>query len=178
MFWCGRDLVGRFSCSDHLAREGKSGGACMSSFVKQSGVKEQKPGVVNVMNIQKGAKGEPTLMSYDEATTIFHELGHGLHGMFSKVKYPTLSGTSVSRDFVEFPSTFEEDWAMYPEVIANYAKHHETGDPIPDELLAKVIQSRSFNQGYDNLEYVAAARLNMESHSLPAACTITRNREV
>ena len=154
--------------ADYFAREGKRGGAWMSSFVKQSGLKEQKPVVVNVMNIQKGAKGEPTLISYDEATTIFHELGHGLHGMFSKVKYPTLSGTSVSRDFVEFPSTFEEDWAMYPEVIANYAKHHETGEPIPDELLAKVIQSRSFNQGYDTLEYVAAALLDMEWHSLPA----------
>lgn len=154
--------------ADYFAREGKRGGAWMSSFVKQSGLKEQKPVVVNVMNIQKGAKGEPTLISYDEATTIFHELGHGLHGMFSKVKYPTLSGTSVSRDFVEFPSTFEEDWAMHPEVIANYAKHHETGEPIPDELLAKVIQSRSFNQGYDTLEYVAAALLDMEWHSLSA----------
>lgn len=154
--------------ADYFAREGKRGGAWMSSFVKQSGLKEQKPVVVNVMNIQKGASSEPTLISYDEATTIFHELGHGLHGMFSKVKYPTLSGTSVSRDFVEFPSTFEEDWAMHPEVIANYAKHHETGEPIPDELLTKVIQSRSFNQGYDTLEYVAAALLDMEWHSLSA----------
>ena len=154
--------------ADYFAREGKRGGAWMSSFVKQSGLKEQKPVVVNVMNIQKGATGEPTLISYDDATTIFHELGHGLHGMFSKVKYPTLSGTSVSRDFVEFPSTFEEDWAMHPEVIANYAKHHETGEPIPDELLTKVIPSRSFNQGYDTLEYVAAALLDMEWHSLAA----------
>jgi len=154
--------------ADYFAREGKRGGAWMTSFVKQSGLKEQKPVVVNVMNIQKGANGEPTLISYDEATTIFHELGHGLHGMFSNVKYPTLSGTSVSRDFVEFPSTFEEDWAMYPEVIANYAKHHKTGEPIPDELLKKVIQSRSFNQGFDTLEYVAAALLDMEWHSLSA----------
>ncbi|MEH6552997.1 M3 family metallopeptidase [Pseudoalteromonas tetraodonis] len=154
--------------ADYFAREGKRGGAWMSSFVKQSGLHGQKPVVVNVMNIQKGAKGEPTLISYDETTTMFHELGHGLHGMLSKVKYPTLSGTSVSRDFVEFPSTFEEDWAMHPEVIANYAKHYQTSEPIPDELLEKVIKSRSFNQGFDTLEYVSAALLDMEWHSLPA----------
>ncbi|SFT50201.1 peptidyl-dipeptidase Dcp [Pseudoalteromonas sp. DSM 26666] len=154
--------------ADYFAREGKRGGAWMSSFVKQSGLHGQKPVVVNVMNIQKGAKGEPILISYDETTTMFHELGHGLHGMLSKVKYPTLSGTSVSRDFVEFPSTFEEDWAMHPEVIANYAKHYQTSEPIPDELLEKVIKSRSFNQGFDTLEYVSAALLDMEWHSLPA----------
>ncbi|MEM6984113.1 MAG: M3 family metallopeptidase [Pseudomonadota bacterium] len=154
--------------ADYFAREGKRGGAWMSSFVKQSGLHGQKPVVVNVMNIQKGAKGEPTLISYDETTTMFHELGHGLHGMLSKVKYPTLSGTSVSRDFVEFPSTFEEDWAMHPEVIANYAKHYQTSEPIPDELLEKVIKSRSFNQGFDTLEYVSATLLDMEWHSLPA----------
>jgi peptidyl-dipeptidase Dcp len=154
--------------ADYFAREGKRGGAWMSSFVKQSGLHGQKPVVLNVMNIQKGAKGEPTLISYDETTTMFHELGHGLHGMLSKVKYPTLSGTSVSRDFVEFPSTFEEDWAMHPEVIANYAKHYQTSEPIPDELLEKVIKSRSFNQGFDTLEYVSAALLDMEWHSLPA----------
>ena len=154
--------------ADYFAREGKRGGAWMSSFVKQSGLHGQKPVVLNVMNIQKGAKGEPTLISYDETTTMFHELGHGLHGMLSKVKYPTLSGTSVSRDFVEFPSTFVEDWAMHPEVIANYAKHYQTSEPIPDELLEKVIKSRSFNQGFDTLEYVSAALLDMEWHSLPA----------
>ncbi|WP_404340779.1 M3 family metallopeptidase [Pseudoalteromonas mariniglutinosa] len=154
--------------ADYFAREGKRGGAWMSSFVKQSGLLNQKPVVVNVMNIQKAAQGEPTLISYAEATTIFHELGHGLHGMLSKVTFPTLSGTSVSRDFVEFPSTFEEDWAMHPEVIANYAKHYKTGEPIPDQLLEKVIQSRSFNQGFDTLEYVSAALLDMEWHSLPA----------
>ncbi|OUS69986.1 dipeptidyl carboxypeptidase II [Pseudoalteromonas sp. A601] len=154
--------------ADYFAREGKRGGAWMSSFVKQSGLLEQKPVVVNVMNIQKAAEGEPTLISYDEATTIFHELGHGLHGMLSNVTYPSLSGTSVSRDFVEFPSTFEEDWAMHPEVIANYAKHYKTGEPIPANLLKNVIQSRSCNQGFDTLEYVAAALLDMQWHSLPA----------
>lgn len=154
--------------ADYFAREGKRGGAWMSSFVKQSGLLSQKPVVVNVMNIEKALQGKPTLISYDETTTIFHELGHGLHGMLSKVTFPTLSGTSVSRDFVEFPSTFEEDWAMHPEVIANYAKHYKTGEPIPKELLKKVIQSRSFNQGFDTLEYVSAALLDMEWHLLPA----------
>ncbi|MCL5256140.1 MAG: M3 family metallopeptidase, partial [Gammaproteobacteria bacterium] len=99
---------------------------------------------------------------------IFHELGHGIHGMFSNVTYPTLAGTSVSRDFVEFPSTFEEDWAAHPEVIGNYANHYETGEPIPAELLERVIQSRSFNQGFDTLEYISASLLDMEWHSLSA----------
>lgn len=155
--------------ADYFAREGKRGGAWKSAFVKQSGLDNQRPVIVNVMNIQKAPEGEPTLISYSEATTIFHEMGHGLHGMLSQVKYPTLSGTSTSRDFVEFPSTFEEDWAMHPEVIANYAKHYKTGEPIPKDLLGKVIESRSFNQGFDTFEYVAAALLDMEWHSLPAS---------
>ncbi len=155
--------------ADYFAREGKRGGAWKSAFVKQSGLDNQRPVIVNVMNIQKAPEGEPTLISYSEATTIFHEMGHGVHGMLSQVKYPTLSGTSTSRDFVEFPSTFEEDWAMYPEVISNYAKHYKTGEPIPKDLLKKVIESRSFNQGFDTFEYVAAALLDMEWHSLPAS---------
>lgn len=154
--------------ADYFARDGKRGGAWMSSFVGQSKLLGQKPVVVNVMNIPKAPDGEPTLVSYDNVTTMFHELGHGLHGMFSNVNYPTLAGTSVSRDFVEFPSTFQEDWAAHPEVIANYAKHYQTGEPIPAELLAKVIKSRSFNQGFDTLEYLSAALLDMEWHSLSA----------
>ncbi|MDP2716736.1 M3 family metallopeptidase [Rheinheimera sp.] len=154
--------------ADYFAREGKRGGAWMSSFVGQSHLTGQKPVVVNVMNIPKAPEGEPTLVSYDHVTTMFHELGHGLHGMFSDVKYPTLAGTSVSRDFVEFPSTFEEDWAAHPEVIANYAKHYKTGEAIPSELLQKVMNSRSFNQGFDTLEYLSAALLDMEWHSLSA----------
>ncbi|MCL5049175.1 MAG: M3 family metallopeptidase [Firmicutes bacterium] len=154
--------------ADYFAREGKRGGAWMSSFVGQSHLLEQKPVVVNVMNIPKGPDGEPTLISYDHVTTMFHELGHGIHGMFSNVNYPTLAGTSVSRDFVEFPSTFEEDWAAYPDVLANYAKHYETGEPIPQELLDKVLESRSFNQGFDTLEYIAASFLDMEWHMLSA----------
>lgn len=154
--------------ADYFAREGKRGGAWMSSFVGQSHLLGTKPVVVNVMNIPKAPEGEPTLVSYDHVTTIFHELGHGIHGMFSDVTYPTLAGTAVSRDFVEFPSTFEEDWAAHPEVIANYAKHYETGEPIPEELLERIIQSRSFNQGFDTLEYISASLLDMEWHSLTA----------
>ncbi|OFI33477.1 M3 family metallopeptidase [Alteromonas lipolytica] len=154
--------------ADYFARKGKRGGAWMSSFVGQSKLLKQKPVVVNVMNIPKAPEGEPTLVSYDYVTTMFHELGHGLHGMFSDVTYPSLAGTSVSRDFVEFPSTFQEDWAAYPEVIANYAKHYQTGEPIPPELLDKVIRSRTFNMGFDTLEYMAAALLDMEWHTLSA----------
>lgn len=154
--------------ADYFAREGKRGGAWMSSFVNQNDLAGDKPVVVNVMNIPKGPAGEPTLVSYDNVTTMFHEFGHGLHGIFSKVKYPSLSGTAVSRDFVEFPSTFQEDWAEKPEVLANYAKHYKTGEAIPADLLAKVLKSRKFNQGYDTLEYMAAALVDMEWHSLPA----------
>lgn len=154
--------------ADYFAREGKRGGAWMSSFVGQSNLTGQKPVVVNVMNIPKAEPGQPTLVSYDNVTTMFHELGHGLHGMLSDVTYPSLAGTSVSRDFVEFPSTFEEDWAAHPEVIANYAKHYKTGEPIPADLLKKVMKSRSFNQGFDTLEYMSAALLDMEWHSLTA----------
>lgn len=152
--------------ADYFAREGKRGGAWMSSFVGQSFLEGTKPVVVNVMNIKKAPDGQPTFVSYNEVTTMFHEMGHGTHGMFSKVTYPSLSGTSVSRDFVEFPSTFEEDWAAHPEVLANYAKHYETGKPIPDELLQKLLKSGSFNQGFDTLEYMAAALVDMEWHSL------------
>lgn len=154
--------------ADYFARDGKRGGAWMSSFVGQSGLLEQKPVVVNVMNIPKGPEGEPTLVSFDHVTTMFHELGHGIHGMFSKVKYPSLAGTAVSRDFVEFPSTFEEDWAALPEVLANYARHYKTDEQIPAELLEKVMKAKNFNMGFDTLEYMSAALLDMEWHSLPA----------
>ncbi|HCD15890.1 MULTISPECIES: M3 family metallopeptidase [Shewanella] len=151
---------------DYFAREGKRGGAWMSSFVSQNLLKGEKPVVVNVMNIKKAPEGEATFVSYDEVTTMFHELGHGTHGMFSKVTYPSLSGTAVSRDFVEFPSTFEEDWAGHPQVLANYAKHYQTGEPLPKAMLDKLLKSRSFNQGFDTLEYMAAALVDMEWHSL------------
>ncbi len=161
--------------ADYFAREGKRGGAWMSSFVGQSGLLGQKPVVLNSMNIPKAPAGSPTLISYDFATTMFHEMGHGVHGMLSDVHYPSLAGTSVSRDFVECPSTFHEDWAVHPEVIANYARHDQTGEPIPAELLAKVIKSRSFNQGFDTLEYLSAALLDMEWHSLAAEQPLQQN---
>ena len=158
--------------ADYFAREGKRGGAWMSSFVNQNNLSGDKPVVVNVMNIPKGPAGEPTLVSYDNVTTMFHEFGHGLHGIFSNVTYPSLSGTAVSRDFVEFPSTFQEDWAANPQVLANYAKHYKTGEAIPADLLAKILKSRSFNQGYDTLDYMAAALVDMEWHSLPAGAPL------
>ena len=158
--------------ADYFARESKRGGAWMDSFVDQTELLAQKPVVVNVLNINKAPSG-PTLLSFDDVTTMFHEFGHGVHGLFSKVKYPQLSGTNVPRDFVEFPSQFEEDWAQNPRVIANYAKHYETGEAIAPELLAKVIKSRGFNQGFDTMEYIAAALLDLEWHSLKAGAQPT-----
>lgn len=154
--------------ADYFAREGKRGGAWMSSFVDQSRLLGQKPVVVNVLNIPKAPAGQPTLLSFDHVTTMFHEMGHALHGIFSAVEYPSLAGTAVSTDFVEFPSTFQEDWAAHPQVIAHYGRHYQDGAAIPAPLLAKILQSRSFNQGFDTLEYLAAALLDMEWHNLSA----------
>ena len=152
--------------ADYFERESKRGGAWMNSYVSQSQLLDKKPVIVNVMNIPKPAEGEPALISFDNATTMFHEMGHAVHGLLSDVKYPSQSGTSVPRDFVEFPSTFEEDWAIQPEILANYAKHYETGEQIPQELLDKVIEASNFNQGFDTQEYLAATMLDMEWHLL------------
>lgn len=152
--------------ADYFARDGKRGGAWMSSFRIQNHMNEQKPVVFNVMNIPKAPDGEPTLVSWDHVTTMFHEMGHGVHGLFSDVYYPSLAGTSVPRDFVESPSTFHEDLAFYPEVLENYAKHYETGESIPEDLLERVLSAISFNQGFDTLEYVSAALLDLEWHML------------
>ncbi|MFN7706886.1 MAG: M3 family metallopeptidase, partial [bacterium] len=152
--------------ADYLQRDSKRGGAWMDSFVPQSRLLDQKPVVVNVMNIPRPAPGQPTLLSLDHVTTMFHELGHGVHGLFSQVEYPTLSGTSVPRDYVEFPSTFHEDWAIDPSVLQRYAKHYQTGEPIPKELLDKAIQANQFNKGFDTLEYLSAALLDLAWHSL------------
>lgn len=160
-------LLGLFY-ADYLQRDSKRGGAWMSSFVDQSGLLHEKPVIVNVMNIPAPAPGEPVLLSFDHVTTMFHEMGHGVHGLFSAVTYPTLSGTSVPRDFVEFPSTFKEDWAIQPDVLSHYARHHQTGEPIPEELLSRVIKARRFNQGYETREYAAAALLDLAWHSLSA----------
>jgi len=149
---------------DFFARDSKRGGAWMSSYVTQSHLLDKKPVIVNVLNIPKPAEGEPALISFSQATTLFHEMGHAVHGLFSNVKYPSQAGTSVPRDYVEFPSTFQEDWAIHPEVLANYAVHHETGERIPRELLDKLIEAREFNQGFDTYEYLAAALIDMQWH--------------
>lgn len=152
--------------ADYFQRDSKRGGAWMDSLVAQSRLLNRLPVVVNVMNIPETAQGEPTLLSLDHVTTMFHELGHGVHGLFSSVEYPSLSGTSVPRDYVEFPSTFHEDWAIEPEVLTNYARHYQTGETIPKELLNKAIAANKFNKGYDTLEYLAAALLDLGWHSL------------
>ncbi|MDZ7757376.1 M3 family metallopeptidase [Rhodohalobacter sp.] len=151
---------------DFFSRDSKRGGAWMNSFVVQSHLKEKKPVVVNVLNITPPAEGEPALVSFSNVTTLFHEMGHAVHGLFSDVTYPSLAGTSVPRDFVEFPSTFQEDWATLPEVLENYAVHHETGERLPQDLLDKLIEARNFNQGFDTYEYLAATLLDMEWHLL------------
>ncbi len=152
--------------ADYFARDSKRGGAWMSSFVGQSHVLDQQPVVVNVLNIPRPAEGEPALISFDDVTTLFHEMGHGVHGLFSDTRYPSQAMTSVPRDFVEFPSTFEEDWALHPEALANYAIHHETGKRIPDDLLERIIAARDFNQGFETQEYLAAALLDLAWHTL------------
>lgn len=152
--------------ADYVARDSKRGGAWMSSFVSQNGLTGDKPVIVNVLNVEPPAEGEPTLVTFDNVTTLFHEVGHGVHGLFSKVMYPSQAGTSVPRDFVEFPSTFEEDWAIHPEVLENYAYHYETGEPIPADLLQRLIDARNFNQGFDTYEYLAATMLDLEWHML------------
>jgi len=150
---------------DPYAREGKAGGAWMDEFVTQSTLQGTKPVVYNALNIPKPAEG-PTLMTFDEVTTLFHEMGHALHGLFSKVKYPSLAGTATARDFVEFPSQVNEDWNIDPNVIAHYAKHYQTGEPILKALLERILASNKFGQGFDTVEYLSAALLDMEWHSI------------
>ncbi len=152
--------------ADYFLRPNKSGGAWDDSFVDQSSLFGTKPVIVNVANFTKPAAGQPALLSFDDVTTMFHEFGHALHGMFSHIHYPTLG--SVPRDFVEFPSQFNEHWALDPLVFANYAKHFQTGKPMPQALVDKIKKSRTFNQGYKTTEYLAAALLDMAWHALPA----------
>jgi len=166
-----RRAIGLFY-TDYYARPSKRGGAWMNDFADQSRMTGQKPVVVNVMNLQKPGAGQPTLLSFDEVTTLFHEFGHGVHGLFSQVQYPMLSGTSVPRDFVEFPSQFHEDFAFDPAVLARCAKHWQTGEVLPKELVDKVRAARTFGQGFGSLEYVAAAILDMAWHSLPAGAKV------
>ena len=144
---------------DYYARSNKRGGAWMSEYVNQSRLLGTKPVILNQINITKPASG-PTLLTIDEVTTLFHEFGHALHGLMSNVNYPEFSGTNVPRDFVEFPSQFNETWAFHPEILANYAVHYETGAVLPADLVDKVIASKKFNQGYATVEYLGAAMLD------------------
>ncbi len=151
---------------DWYARPSKRGGAWMNAYVEQSQLLGMKPVVANHLNIPKPEAGQPTLLTYDEVRTAFHEFGHALHGMFSKVKYPRFSGTSVPRDFVEYPSQVNEMWMIWPEILQNYAKHYKTGEAMPKELLAKVMEAEKFNQGFKTTEYLAAALLDQAWHQM------------
>jgi len=153
---------------DFYARPSKRGGAWMNAYVSQSGLLGTDPVVANHQNIPKPPEGQPTLMTLDEVTTMFHEFGHALHGMFSDVEYPSFAGTSVPRDFVEYPSQVNEMWATWPSILENYALHYETGERIPQELLDRVIEAETFNEGYRTTEYLAASILDMCYHTLPA----------
>jgi peptidyl-dipeptidase Dcp len=157
---------------DYFKRDNKNGGAWMDSFVGQSKLLGTLPVVYNVANFTKPAAGQPVLISFSDVTTMFHEFGHALHGMFADTKYPSLSGTATPRDFVEFPSQFNEHWASYPQVFNHYAKHYKTGEPMPEELAAKIKKAATFNQGYMLTELLAAAELDMQWHTLTPEPTL------
>ena len=151
---------------DGYARSSKSGGAWMNAYVSQSKLKGNLPVVANHQNVVKPSEGEPTLLSFDEVITMFHEFGHALHGMFSNVNYPYFSGTSVPRDFVEYPSQVNEMWAVWPSVLKNYAVHYKTNEAMPKELLDKVLATQKFNQGFSTTEYLASSILDQSLHQL------------
>lgn len=153
---------------DPWKRDNKSGGAWMSNFVDQNALAGTKPVVFNVSNFTKPAPGQPALITWDDARTMFHEFGHALHGMLSNQRYPMISGTNTARDFVEFPSQLNEKWMTDPKVLANFARHSQTGAPIPASLIAKVERARKFNQGYALGEVMTAAMLDMKWHAAPA----------
>jgi len=152
--------------ADFYTRDSKRGGAWMNSLVDQNTLMNQKPVVVNNLNIPKPPNGEPTLLTYDETTTLFHEFGHAIHGLLSNVKYPRVAGTSVQRDFVEFPSQVNEMWILWPEVLDNYARHFETGERLPQAWIDKLNESSTFNEGHATTSYLAAAVLDLAWHSL------------
>jgi peptidyl-dipeptidase Dcp len=154
---------------DYWKRDNKNGGAWMSNFVGQSKLLGTKPVIYNVANFTKPAPGQPALISFDDVTTMFHEFGHALHGLFANQTYPTVSGTNTARDWVEFPSQFNEHWALDPKVLANYAKDYRTGAPMPAALVTKVKNAAKFNQGYALGELIASAMLDQDWHSLPAS---------
>jgi peptidyl-dipeptidase Dcp len=160
-----------FYC-DYFKRDNKQGGAWMSNFVGQSKLLGTRPVIYNVGNLPKPAPGQPALISFDDVITMFHEFGHGLHGMFADTKYPSISGTATARDFVEFPSQFNEHWATYPAIFDHYARHYKTGAVMPPELAAKIKRAKNFNKGYDMTELLAAAELDMQWHMLPASAPL------
>lgn len=157
---------------DYYTRGTKRGGAWMNSFVEQSALEGTRAVVVNNLNIPKPPAGEPTLLTYDEVVTCFHEFGHALHGLFSDVGYPKFSGTNVPRDFVEYPSQVNEMWILWPEVLANYARHHKTGEPLPDGTAERLRAASLWGQGFATTEYLAAALLDLAWHELPAGTTV------
>ena len=168
--------VGLF-LGDYFARPSKRSGAWMSDYRGQEKlVADIRPIIVNVMNFAKGADGAPTLLSYDDARTLFHEFGHGLHGLLSDVTYPSIAGTNVARDFVEFPSQLYEHWFERPEILSRFAVHYRTGEPMPDALIARLKASRSFNQGFATVEYVASALVDMKLHLLKEAQSLDATR--
>ncbi len=152
--------------ADFYARPNKRGGAWMNAYIPQSHLLGTRPVIGNHLNVTKPPEGEPTLLTFDEVITAFHEFGHALHGLFSDVRYPSFSGTRVPRDFVEYPSQVYEMWAVWPEVLENYAVHHETGEAMPRDLLDKVLSTRQFNQGFATAEYLAAAIVDQALHQL------------
>ncbi len=157
-----------FYC-DYFKRDNKNGGAWMSTFVGQSKLLGTRPVIYNVGNLPKPAPGQPALISFEDVITMFHEFGHGLHGMFADTEYPSLSGTATARDFVEFPSQFNEHWAMYPAIFDHYARHYQSGAVMPRELVQKIKRAENFNQGYKMTELLAAAELDMQWHMLPSS---------
>ncbi|WP_246301554.1 peptidyl-dipeptidase Dcp [Granulicella arctica] len=157
---------------DYFKRDNKSGGAWMSNFVEQSKLLGTLPVIYNVGNFQKPAPGQPALISFEDVTTMFHEFGHGLHGMFANTIYPSLSGANTARDFVEFPSQFNEHWATYPQVFHHFARNYKTGEPMPEELFAKIKKAATFNKGYASVEALAAQELDMQWHLLPATAPL------
>ena len=165
-----------FYC-DYYKRDNKNGGAWMGSYVRQSKLLGTLPVVYNVANLPKPAEGAPALISFSDVITMFHEFGHALHGIFAASEYPGLSGTAVPRDFVEFPSQFNEHWATYPAIFDHYAKEYKTGAPMPAELAAKIKDAADFNQGYELTELLAAAELDMQWHTLPAGAPLQKTDE-
>ncbi len=160
-----------FYC-DYFKRDNKNGGAWMSTFVEQSKLLGTRPVIYNVANFTKPPAGEPALITFDDVTTMFHEFGHALHGMLADSKYASLSGTATARDFVEFPSQFNEHWALSPEVFNHYARHYKTGELMPSELIEKIKRAQTFNEGYKMTELLAAAELDMKWHTLPKSAPL------